>query len=136
MVNTWDGNSETDTPVQSEIGNLICIRDLFRSKALAILKLFLQKDMFSFTRAQRVLCYHLIQVPWIIPPLLFMKYCSTIYLSITFSQSFNLFQGKLITFKKNYIYYIYVEGLCLKIFNYCYKGWFNFAAIKLRGDIV
>ena len=56
------GNSEIDAHMWSEIGNLICLRHWLRSTAVENLKLF-PKYVFSSKRAERVLSYHLIQVP-------------------------------------------------------------------------
>ena len=61
-VKTWsmvlglDGYSELAAHLCSEIGNLVCLRHFFRSRAVASLKL-LQISVFSFTRAQYVLSY-------------------------------------------------------------------------------
>ena len=48
----------------SNLGFLICLRRLFRSTAVTNLTFILGKYLYSFTRAQRVLRYYLIQVPW------------------------------------------------------------------------
>ena len=50
---------------ESDLGYKICLRHSFRSNTVISLIFFLrQKDLFSFTRAQRVLCYHPILEPW------------------------------------------------------------------------
>ena len=42
MVLILDGNLETGAPVRRDLGSLICLRHLFRSRAKAKLKLFLK----------------------------------------------------------------------------------------------
>ena len=54
-----DGNSELDAHVFRDIGNLICLRHLFRSTTVADFK----KKRFNFTSAQQVQGYRLVQVP-------------------------------------------------------------------------
>ena len=56
MVHKLDGNSEIGANVWSEIG--LCCFSHFISKAA-----FNLKKMFSFTLAQRVLSYHLLNAP-------------------------------------------------------------------------
>ena len=55
-----DGNSEIFAHEWSDLGHLICLRHLFGSRTDLIF--FFIKDMLSFTRAHRVLGYHLIKV--------------------------------------------------------------------------
>ena len=52
IVLKLDGNS-----VLSDLGYLICLRNLFKSRSSQI---FITKKLISFTRAQGVLSYHLI----------------------------------------------------------------------------
>ena len=63
MVLTCEGNLEIGARLRSDLDYLICFRHLFKSRAVANLKLFVRKDLLAFTSAQRVLSYHLIQVP-------------------------------------------------------------------------
>ena len=65
-------NSEIDAHVWSEISNLTCSRNLFGPTVVTNFNL--EKQLFSFKRAQRVLSYHLIYVPWV--PYLFSRIMS------------------------------------------------------------
>ena len=58
MVSILDGNSEIGVNVLSKIGNLICLRHLFRSTAVTHLDFTSIKGLITFTRAQHELSYH------------------------------------------------------------------------------
>ena len=64
MVSILDGDLEIGAHVRSNHGYLICLMHLFRSRADTNL-IFLEV-LFSYTRKQRVLSYHLIEEPWIL----------------------------------------------------------------------
>ena len=74
MVLILDGNSEIGAPVRRNPFYKNFLRHFIRSRAVTNRLIFLRKDLFSFMRAQHVLSYHLMQVPWSIPrQLLFAK---------------------------------------------------------------
>ena len=58
MVLNLDGNSDI-----GDRGYFIFLKPLIRSRVATNLYCFLEKYRFSFTRARRVLSYHLILVP-------------------------------------------------------------------------
>ena len=59
MVLILDGKLEIGAHVRSDFSYLICIRHFTISRAVRFFFL-IQNDMFSLTRAQHVLNYHLI----------------------------------------------------------------------------
>ena len=63
MVPIWDGNSEMGALMYSEIGDLICLRQLFRATSVASLRFMCKKDLFFCKRAQRVQSY--LEVLWV-----------------------------------------------------------------------
>ena len=60
MVVILDDNSEKSVHLWSNLGYVICLRHLFRSSAVTNLSLYFRSVLFSFTRAHRVLSYHLV----------------------------------------------------------------------------
>ena len=59
MVLIIDGNSGIGAHMWSEIGNLISLRHFFLIESIRKTGSHFEKDLFSFTRAQEVLSYHL-----------------------------------------------------------------------------
>ena len=64
MVVILDGNSEIGTHIRSNIWYLICLRLLITSRSVINRIFFLRKSLFFFMRAQHIMSYHLIQIPW------------------------------------------------------------------------
>ena len=59
MVLILDGSSEIGAHVRSNLGHIICLRHLFRSRTVTNRTIFfLGKDLFSVISAQHVLSYH------------------------------------------------------------------------------
>ena len=54
MVSIFNGDSERDAKVRNNLGYLICLKHSIRSREVTN-RIFLQKDLFSFMRAQHVL---------------------------------------------------------------------------------
>ena len=66
MVLILDGTSEIGAHVRSNFCLLTCLRHLSRAREEEnLFFLAFAKDLFSFMRAQHVLSYHLIYVPWV-----------------------------------------------------------------------
>ena len=63
MVLILDGNSEIGAHIRRNICYLICLMHLIRSKAVTN-QFFPPKRFFSLFRAQHVMSYHLIMIPW------------------------------------------------------------------------
>ena len=61
IVIILDGNSEIGAHARSDLGDLICLSHLSRTRA--VINLIFQEDLFSSRHAQRALSYHLMQVP-------------------------------------------------------------------------
>ena len=61
---TVDREIDIGAHMWSEIRNLICSRNLFRSAVVANMKLISKRDLFPLPRAQRVLSYRFIQNWW------------------------------------------------------------------------
>ena len=59
-----DGNSTIGAHLRSKLQYLFCLRYLTISRAAINRNLFLKEDQISFMRAQHVLSYYLILVPW------------------------------------------------------------------------
>ena len=64
MVPILHGNSEIGANVKSNLCYLISLQRLFGSRAVTN-RIFLRKNLFSFSHTQHVLSYHFIQLPWI-----------------------------------------------------------------------